>query len=94
MTTKISPIEAKNFLDDNREQFKLLSKKMVECQSNLSIDKTLPAEDIKAELIGRVIAIEIVSDWINELFEIRNGEIMNLTSDEDDMITIHEQVES
>lgn len=86
--------EARNFLDENQEALKILAKKMVELQSIQTIDKEKSAEDLKAELIGRDMALTIISEWLNELFEIKNGEIMNLASEQDDMINRHEQVES
>lgn len=86
--------EAINFIDENQEALKILSKKMRELDAIDGIDTDSTETDVRAELIGRKRAIEIINGWMDELFEIKKGDISNLASDEDDLIKYREQVES
>ena len=82
--------EAKDFLDENQEALKILAAKMVDLQAIQTLDTSSPADELKAEIIGRERAITIISEWLSELFEIKTGEILNLASDKDDMINVRE----
>ena len=86
--------EAINFLDENQEALKILAKKMRELETIDGLDTDSTETDIRAEIIGRRKAIETINLWLDELFEIKKGEISNLASDEDDLIKYRDEVES